>query len=1267
MNSPIIILGMHRSGTSMITRLLHLCGLYLGQEKDMMKPQPENPEGYWENWKITRFNDEMLEKMGGNYHQPPHLAPGWLNDELFAGMKHRAKGLFTEFETQPLWGWKDPRSMLLLDLWNEMFPDARYILCIRNPAETAESLAKRKLHGIDFSAGLKLWQDYHENMLRVLKPEQLVITHYMSYFYNPDAELRRVLDLLKVEASETQIKAAVQTVRRDLIHNMSAPHLAEHVLTEPVYQHYMAFAAQSGPVYEQMLQDDGYQVYILKNGLYNLHIELTQQRHYHQQQMQLAQQHVYQLQESSENQLQVLLQHARLEYERNLQTSIHQLQAQHESEMRTFIDQSRAHHENEMQVLFRQQEIEINRLRQHLQTQHENELQVLLQLTHAQYAGLQAQATQLEQELNAINQTRAWRFVRRWYRVKAKIVPSGSKRERSYHLVRSATGTLVKGGPLAFIKRTYLWAVKGERRYYQQNPVPAALPDEVVVSTPPPVAEVQPVVELPIQQLPENIKVEFDALLDEFGTDNLFILNWNTGLKLAETYEELAVFSPPVITNEPSLPYLSETVDIVVVAGTDQKIWCEALRVARLAVVGIAPFASNSKALVIERKTQQEKETIKLPSVSLIIAVYNHLDYTEQCLEQILATIPSTIDAEIIVVDDCSPEAGIYEGLKAWEQRDSRIKVIRNEQNMSYLMTCNLGASEAKNDIIVMLNNDILPQPGWLKSLVQTFVDYPDAGAVGGKLVYPNGRLQEAGCIIYANGSAWNVGRLGDPDDPYYNFVRKVHYCSAATMATWRWLWDEIGGYDERYRPLYYEDSDYCMEVRNRGYSVYFQPACKIIHFEGVTSGTDPSKADAPKQYQTVNHAKFVEKWHETLKSHPLPMPDASLESMHRVVLSSQTSKRVLFCIPVMPEFDKESGSRRIYHFVKMFQQLGWSVTLLVQNAHTGERYVHLMRQEGVAVFAGMHYFDNPEEVLQAGQFDLVIAVFWHFASHFIDKVRTTLPNARFVVDTIDLHFLRSVRDKFVKGRGASLDMVQGDDFFRELNTYRAANAVFTVSQKEADLINDFMVNQHPAYCIPDSEDLSPSLIPFENRRGILFIGNFRHPPNVQALRYLLDEIVPQLDAKVLEEHPLYIVGNDIQRFLKPEELQQANPNIHIVGWVPSVFPYLELCRISIVPLLVGAGTKRKLLQSLLLQTPAVSTTIGIEGLGVVDGEQVLVADEPHSFAKAITRLLHDEKLWHKLAQNGREHIIKIHSYEATYNRLEQIITTVMGESEAVS
>jgi len=302
------------------------------------------------------------------------------------------------------------------------------------------------------------------------------------------------------------------------------------------------------------------------------------------------------------------------------------------------------------------------------------------------------------------------------------------------------------------------------------------------------------------------------------------------------------------------LPYIDSSIDIVAVASDDPLVLAEANRVASLAVLNFASAELQVNWLAAR------KPRSAATNASIIIPCFNQASVTEACLRTLAETLPRDLDLEIIVVDDASTDQTPHL-LQKWADggRSESRHVLRNRTNSGFIKSCNRGAQAASGDLLVFLNNDTLPLPGWLEAIVQVFSDKPDAGAVGARLLYPDGRLQEAGGVVFADGSAANVGRGEyDADQPLFNFVREVDYCSGAALATPRALFESIGGFDARYAPAYYEDTDYCLAVRARGERVYYQPRCVIVHREGVSSGTD--LASGVKRFQALNQAKSARK-----------------------------------------------------------------------------------------------------------------------------------------------------------------------------------------------------------------------------------------------------------------------------------------------------------------------------------------------------------------------------------------------------------------------
>ncbi len=655
-------------------------------------------------------------------------------------------------------------------------------------------------------------------------------------------------------------------------------------------------------------------------------------------------------------------------------------------------------------------------------------------------------------------------------------------------------------------------------------------------------------------------------------------------------------------------------------------------------------------------------------SVSVVIPVFNESAVTDACLRRVVDHWPPGLAGEILVVDDGSTDA-TPELVARWASREPRVKGLRRETNGGFIAACNAGAAAASGDVLVFLNNDTLVRPGWLPPLLAV-LERADAGAVGGKLLYPDGTLQEAGGVVFADGHGCNFGKgAADPDAPLFHHLREVDYCSGAVLATPRALFLEMGGFDAAFAPAYYEDADYAFRLRQRGRKVYYQPESSVVHLEGATAGRDLTSG--AKRHQVANRATFAARWTDALADRPVAPARLDRQALHVLRARRRDARRALVILPTMPEPDRECGSRRAFHQIESLLESGWTVSVLVENASGGERYARALRQRGAAVYAGpatrgagAERLPDPAVLLSQESFDLALVAFWHVAERHAPRLRALSPRTRLVVDSVDLHFLRQARGVFVAGRerdGAGvLDGRYGDEMRRELNVYAGADAVLTVSAKEAGWIDDLVGRPGHALCVPLMEDAAGPSRGFEERRGLVFLANFRHPPNVDALAFLA-EVVSRLDAGLLARHPLSIVGNALELGLLGGLAE--HPRVHAVGWVPAVEPYLERARLSLVPLRHGAGTKGKVIQSLLAGTPCVSTSIGIEGLDVQDGRQVVVAEEPAAFAAAIARLLDDATAWNALSPLGRAAVETGHGSAVVRERFDAALEAALART----
>lgn len=605
------------------------------------------------------------------------------------------------------------------------------------------------------------------------------------------------------------------------------------------------------------------------------------------------------------------------------------------------------------------------------------------------------------------------------------------------------------------------------------------------------------------------------------------------------------------------------------------------------------------------------------PLISIVIPVYNKIDVTIHCLQSIVDTWFETLPVQIIVVDDGSSDrtAAVVTRLRG-------VDYVRNGINQGFVRACNRGASISRGKYICFLNNDTEVRDAWLDHLVNVAEADPKVGAVGSKLIYPDGKLQEAGGIIWRDASGWNYGRGEDPQDSRFNYLRDVDYCSGAALMVRRELFERLGGFSEVYAPAYYEDADLCMAVRSLGYRVVYQPRSEVIHFEGVTSGTDLSSGT--KRFQEINKPKFQAKWAKVLESHfensPAHVPIASRRL--------RSGKTVLVIDSYVPLYDKDAGSLRLLQIVKMLREAGYHVIFLPDNYAPLQPYTTELQALGVEV---LHHIHNGRPLQKA--LDTVLPLLdyaWICRPNLFAKYAKLIRRnsaTRVIYDTIDLHFVRARREAELLGRANDESWKEIEQ--EELAAARGADATIVVTHAERDLLLDRGIEK--VYVVPTLHDAEiEASRTFSETGGLLFIGGYNHTPNVDAAKWLCAEIMP----RIWERDPsvkLQLLGSN-----PPDDVKAlATDRVSVPGYVADVRDYFLKSRVFVAPLRFGAGIKGKVGQALSFGLPAVLTDVAAEGFGFENGRDCLIANDAQGFAEAALRLLSEETFWSQCSKES--------------------------------
>jgi GT2 family glycosyltransferase len=1290
----LVILGMHRSGTSLLTRICNLLGADVGP--DVMPPGPDNPTGFWEHRGVVAANDRILAELGLSWRDPLPLPDDWLSRSSLARSKESVCAMLeADFASSALPCIKDPRLCRLIPFWEQVFDalswEPRYVLVGRNPLEIQHSLATR--NGLRPGVSLLLWLRYSLEAERLTRSRQRAFVSYESLldgwapalgkvgeslgivwpaldqdrsgeidaFVHPELRHHRYTDndvkddarlpaivwetlraFRKAEEHPSQAATLCAGVDRELdryvslidplldelarqgtglaqgrleeverARTESAALIAQHNRDAVEIEHLKGEARAAQGIAEARAGEIRQLAAAYKNKEQEALGLATERDLIGQQRNRLAQEHDRERRAWQE-------QRERLEQELQVAREQREHLARELEQERQAAQEQRERLEQERQVTREHLARELEQERQAAQEQRER-LEQERQAVREQREHL---AQGLEQERQAAQEQRErLKQERQVVREQREHLAQELEQERQAAQEQRERLKQEREQTINALREEWVERLEqlGAEHESQMSELRGRLENRERE-----LAEARDLADVLRKERQElELKCDYMYYSMSWKLTHPFRVIWRGFSRVTPSRLKMAVRHLP-------------RAFLVLRSQGPRALWEKAGR--RLRSV---PSSAQAPALL--QGLSEDYAPLSLreggqPKASIVIPVFNNLPYTYNCLAA-LAEHDSRYEFEVIVVNDASTDhtervLGRVQGLR----------LLNNERNFGFVRSCNRGAATATGDYVIFLNNDTQVQDGWLDALIDTFSNRDDAGVVGSRLIYPDGRQQEAGGIVWQDGSAWNYGRLDDPNRPEYSYLRAVDYCSGASLAVRRTIFQELGGFDEHYAPAYYEDTDFAFRVREHGYQVYYQPLSVVVHFEGVSSGTDETDASNVKRYQILNREKFFARWSQALQSHRPNGVEPELEK------ERSARRRILVADAYMITPDRESGSLRMANLLRILQELGYKVTFAPLNLEAREPYVRDLQKQGVECLYTPYVTSVAEHLKQRGSvYDAIMLSRADVAEELMRAVRTHCPKARVIFDTVDLHHLRELREARLKDDRKLLQAAERRKT-QELNLIKAADTTLVVSPVEQQLLA-LEVPRADIQVVSNIHEIYGSQTPFADRQDILFIGGFAHPPNVDAVAFFAAEILPT----VLESLPnlvFYVVGNN-----PPAELRDLeSEHIRVTGYVPDVDPFFRSCRVSVAPLRYGAGVKGKVNLSMAYGLPVVGTSVAVEGMHLAHGKSVLVANEPEEFAHRLLELYSGERLWNRLSANSIEVMQRYFSLNAAKEALSRVL-----------
>ncbi|MDN7586558.1 class I SAM-dependent methyltransferase [Burkholderia seminalis] len=616
------------------------------------------------------------------------------------------------------------------------------------------------------------------------------------------------------------------------------------------------------------------------------------------------------------------------------------------------------------------------------------------------------------------------------------------------------------------------------------------------------------------------------------------------------------------------------------------------------------------------------------PDVSILLILYNSVELSYACLASIAEVLGnSEIRAEVVILDNASTDA-----TSRLLDRIEGAAIIRSKENLHFLRGTNRAAKEARGKYLLFLNNDALLMPGSLEAAVALCEAEGDVGAVGGRIILPDGSLQEAGSVVWRNGACTGYGRGAAPDGAEYMFRRDVDYCSGAFLLTPRQLFESLNAFDERYAPAYYEETDYCLRLWESGHRVVFDPDVVIMHYEFGSAST----SDQALQLQQRNHAIFRERHADWLRD----QREVELDKILWARAARSSRKRLLFIEDRVPHENLGAGYPRALGLLCALEKAGSDITLFPMFRHD-ESWSDIRRTVPASVEVMRDYSarELPQFLKErAGYYDAIVVCRPHNMKAFLGATNEGkspwVSNATIIYDAESLFSSRVLLEKKLSGETVSPDDARklvGE----EIALTRPAKAIISVSEAEKCQFESHGVG--PVYVLGHAVEPKPTPREFAQRADFLFVGGIHDDksPNADSLRWFVTQIWPRILKKLGADLKLHIVGYNRAASV----FALKDQSVHLVGRVDDLEPWYDAARVVIAPTRIAAGIPFKAHSAASYGVPMVTTRLIAEQLGWESGVHLLAEDDADAYAGACVRLYSDEVLWNAVRANALERV----------------------------